>query len=113
MRKCDVQYPDSSCGGCHFVTKPEAGVRNEESESLMGANLIVHECIANVFHQAVEPLGILWVIEEIRRIVLGFYRVHSPANLFQFPGNPRASDSILDLGWCGLTVPALSLSLSH
>ena len=68
----------------------------------MGANLIVHECIANVFHQAVEPLGILWVIEEIRRIVLGFYRVHSPANLFQFPGNPRASDLILDLGGAGL-----------
>ena len=78
-----------------------------------GANLIVHECVANIFHQYVEPLGILGVVEEIREIASSFYRVHSPANLFQFPRNPPASDSILDLRKCGLTVPAYSLSLSH
>ena len=79
----------------------------------MGANLIVHQCIANVFHQAVDPPGILGIIEEIHGIVLGLYRVHCPTNLFQFPGNPGELDSILDLGECILTAPAFSLSLSH
>ena len=79
----------------------------------MGANLIVHQCMANIFHQGVEPQSILGVVEKVRAIVSGCYRVHGPADLFQFPVNPHESDSILDLGECRLTVPVFPLALSH
>ena len=79
----------------------------------MGTNLIDHQYIANVFHQGVDNLVILGVVDGIRGIASGSYQVHSPANLFQFPNNPRESDLIFDPGRCRLTVPASSLSLSH
>ena len=93
--------------------KSEADVRCDESECFGGINLIVYQGIANIFHQAVKSLGVLRIIEEIRKIVSGHRHVHSPANIFEFPGNPRTSGSVIDLTECGLTVPVLSPSLSR
>ena len=77
----DSQSLDSSCRICLFATRSEADVRNEESESFMRANLIVHQCMPNIFHKTVEPLSIVGVVGEVRGIVSGCYRVHSPAGL--------------------------------
>ena len=76
------------------------------------ADLIVHKGIANVFHQAIKLLCILGVFEEIREF-LSYDRVHSLADLIQFPGSLRASDSAPNPRECGPTVlvPFLFLSL--
>ena len=91
--------------------KPEADVRNDENEWTGSANLIFHQGVADIFHKTVNPLCILGNVKEVREIVSGFNRVHSLVNIFQFPGNPRASDSVLDLQEYGLTVPVRLLSL--
>jgi len=83
-------------------------------ESFLGsANLIVHEGRTNIFHETVDFLCIIGVLEGIREVLLGRHRVHSLANLFQFPGNSRASVSALDPVKSGLTVLAWSSSPSH
>jgi len=79
----------------------------------MSVNLIVNQGMANIFHQTVDLLCVLGVFEEIREFLLGCYRVHGLANIFQFPDDPRASGPALDLGECRLTVPALLPSPSQ
>ena len=91
----------------------EADVRYDQSDHLGTTNPIVDQGIANIFHQAIKSLGILRIVEEIRKIVSGHHRVHSPANLFEFPDNSCTSGSVIDLAEFGLTVPALSPSLSR
>jgi len=81
--------------------------------SVGSANLVVDQGIANIFHQSVNLLCILWVFKETRKVLRGYHRVHSSSNLFQFPGNHRASDSVPDLGEYGPTVPAYSPSPPH
>ena len=52
------------------------------------ANLIVHQGIADIFHQVINPVCILRVIEEICKIISGCYQSHGLADLLQSPGNP-------------------------
>ena len=42
--------------------------RYYEGESFGSANLIIHQGVTNVFHQTVQLLGILRVVEETREI---------------------------------------------
>ena len=51
--------------------KSEVDVRHNERNWFRSANLIIHQGIANVFHQNVNHLCILGVIEEIRKIISG------------------------------------------
>ena len=51
--------------------KSEVGIRANVGKLFRNANLIVHQGIANIFHQDVKHLCILRVIEEIRKIVSG------------------------------------------
>jgi len=83
-------------------------------ESFLGsANLIVYQGRTNIFYETVDFLCIIGVLEEIREVLLARHQVHSLANIFQFPGNSRASVSALDPVECGLTVLAWSSSPSH
>ena len=50
--------------------KSEANIGYDRSGSLESANLIVHQGMANVFHQTVQLLCILRVVEEIGNILL-------------------------------------------
>jgi hypothetical protein len=88
VRERDSRSVDSSCRRCLVATKSEADVRHGESETFGSANPIVHQGIANVFHQTVKLLCVLGVVEEIREILSGRHRVQSLADVFQFPGNP-------------------------
>ena len=76
--------------------KSEVDVRYKERVWFRGANLIVDQGIANVFHQNIKHLCVLGVIKEIHKIVSGRDRVHSLANLLQFPGNLCTSEVALD-----------------
>ena len=82
-----------------------------------GANLIVHQGIADIIHQVINPLCIFGVIEEIHKIISDCYQAHGLANLLQFTGNPNASDPTLNFGEHEHTIPiylpSLSLSFSH
>jgi len=97
MRVRDLQSADSFCHRFLVATKSGAYVRRIESESIGSTNLIVHQSITNIFHQIVELLRILGVLEESGEILLSHHRVHSLTDLFQFPGNFCASDSTLGL----------------
>ena len=48
-------------------------IRDEESGLFGSTNLIVHQGVTKIFHQTVEPLGILGVNEEIREIASCYY----------------------------------------
>ena len=70
-----------------------------------GANLIVHQGIANILHQVINPLCIPGLVEETRKVILDHYQIHGLADLSQFTGNPDMSDSILNFGEHKSTVP--------
>ena len=50
--------------------KSEVGVRISESGSFESANLIVHPGIMDIFHQTINPPGILGVIQEAHKVIL-------------------------------------------
>ena len=89
--------------------KSEADVRNKEGGPFRNANLIIHQGVANIFHQTVKIPCILGVAEEFHEILSGRYRAHSLANLLQFPDG-RARQFSSGSWRVGLTVSALSLS---
>ena len=88
-------------------------VSYEESKTFGKANLIVDHGIANILNQTVKSMCVLSLFEEMRKILLGRHRVHSLADLLQSPGKRRTSESALDVGECGLTVPAYLSSPPH
>jgi len=97
--------------------KSEESIRYSESESLLSTNLVFHHGIANIFHKTVDSLYILRVVEEMGKIILGYHCLQSLANLSQLPGNSHASDPLVCLLVCMLTVLVqllyISLALSH
>ena len=76
-------------------------------------NLIIHQGTANTFHRIIKLPCVLRVVEEICEVPWGHHWDHGLADIFQFPDNPHASDSALDLGECGLTISTHSFSLPH
>ena len=82
---------------------------------MWSANLIANQGIVNVFHQGVNPLHPLRVVEEICNIILDPHQLL--ANLLQFPGNPSFLGVTLNFGENMLTalvhLLSLSLSFSH
>lgn len=71
-REWDSRWIDSSCRRCLAAGKSDTAVRHSGSEaSGLGANLIVHQGITNLFHQAVKFLCILGVVKESRNALLG------------------------------------------
>ena len=77
-----------------------------KASAFWSANLIIYQSIANTFHQIIKLPCVLRAVEEIRGVPLGHHWDHGLADIFQFPDNPRASDSTFNLGECGLTIPA-------
>ena len=93
LKECNSQSSGSSLCRCPFVTMSETDVRNNESKSFGSTNMIVHQCMANIFHQTVNFLRILGVAEKAREITPGCHQAHSLANLLQFPGDPACQPS--------------------
>ena len=50
--------------------KSEGDIRYNWSKALGSVNLILHQGIADILHQKVDPLCILGVVEETHRIIL-------------------------------------------
>ena len=73
-------------------------VRHGESESILATNLIVHHGIANIFNQATQFIRVLDVVEEALNLPLLCQWLKLSSNAFQFPNNPRLSDSVLYTG---------------
>ena len=90
----------------------ERNVRYGKSGSFGSANLIVHQGITNVFHQAIQPLCILRVIEEMGEILLGCHLFHSFFDIVQLPRSTHVN-AALDIRKHKLTVPVPLLSPSH
>ena len=88
----------------------EVDIRYDKSKSFGSANLIVHQGMAKIFHQTIELLCTLRVVEEIHKVISGCHWVHSSANLFQPSGS--TSGQALNLE-SELTVPVCFLSLSR
>ena len=74
--------------------------------------LILHHCIANIFHKTVEHLCVPGIVQEPCSPPLFHERGEISANILQFPDNRCASDLALYLGEYGITVPVSSSSPS-
>jgi len=81
-------------------------VRRGRSEFVLVTDLVVHHNIADIFDQAVQFIRILDVAEETLDLPLFCQLFEFSENVFQSPDDPCLSDSTLDLGGSGLTVPA-------
>ena len=71
IREWDPQFLDSS-----YLRSLVAMMSGQMLETMRvgpagGTNLIIHQSIANIFHQATNPLSILRVVKGIHRIILG------------------------------------------
>ena len=53
---------------------------------MWNADLVVYQGIVNVFHQVINPLHILRVVEKLHRIILSSHQLL--ANLLQLPVDP-------------------------
>ena len=75
-------------------------------------NLIFHHHIADIFDQTTQLIPILDVVEKPFNLPLLCQRLEFSKNFVEFPKDPCLSDSDLNLGGFGLTVPTSSSFLA-
>ena len=83
----------------------EIDINYGRGEFVLITNLIFHHGIANVFDQTGQFIRILDVVEKSLNLPLLCQWFEFLENFFEFPKDPCLSDSDLDLGEFGLTVP--------
>ena len=83
-------------------------IRRVENQPSVGTNLIIHHRFTDIFHQIVELLCVICVVQKLRYVFLSCHLIQSSTDTFQFPNNSRPSASTLDHGEDSLTVPGPS-----